>query len=528
MLTMDPAVRDRLDGTVRGHQGWTKWLPGPLDGELRDGPATNRLKIDNSNPYSMDVGPLIPKLAKLGKRWKFVSGAGKVLTPEEPEQYRAVHVFTVIMRVIDFFEGKHGVGRSIPWAFPGELVVKINQISGNPNSRYIRRKKRGEIVFQSLREDQKIVWSTDSPDIVAHEATHAILDGLAPFLYTSPYAEARAIHEGVADLSAFFLSFQMSDLRQHLLESNNFNLKAADVFMQIAEQYGEATSTTGDSYLRTLDHSMKIEDVDPPGHPYKLASVLTAFIIDVICDEQVAVYKRITSTEDYGKSNKSDDYWRMRSILEAPWKVQKVLYRALDYLPPGDVGFEMLIASMIEADEAMFPNPEHAGLREFIRKRAKERGIIPSETMGLKYKIEDRNLFKNLTLSHLTDGTFNLGKWANQNRANLRVPSEAEIGYLVAYKSIKEHRQIKNGQTQKELKKELILKIAWQHSDSDSEDIMSEKRRSFSVHGTTVVVNWRTKAIKFASTSNFEADKLFGKKVLASPTIALRPCGSIS
>jgi hypothetical protein len=87
---------------------------------------------------------------------------------------------------------------------------------------------------------QTTVFSGESPDVVAHELGHAVLDSLKPALFELASIEAAAFHESFGDMSAILTALQLPSVRQAVLEETDGNLRRNSSVSRVAEQLGFA------------------------------------------------------------------------------------------------------------------------------------------------------------------------------------------------------------------------------------------------------------------------------------------------
>jgi hypothetical protein len=87
---------------------------------------------------------------------------------------------------------------------------------------------------------QVTVFSAESPDVVAHELGHAVLDSLKPALFELASIEAAAFHESFGDMSAILTALQLPSVRQAVLEETDGNLRRNSSVSRVAEQLGFA------------------------------------------------------------------------------------------------------------------------------------------------------------------------------------------------------------------------------------------------------------------------------------------------
>ena len=84
------------------------------------------------------------------------------------------------------------------------------------------------------------MFSGESPDVVAHELGHAVLDSLKPALFELASIEAAAFHESFGDMSAILTALQLPSVRQAVLEETDGNLRRNSSVSRVAEQLGFA------------------------------------------------------------------------------------------------------------------------------------------------------------------------------------------------------------------------------------------------------------------------------------------------
>src|SRR5207244_12044667 len=85
-----------------------------------------------------------------------------------------------------------------------------------------------------------LVFTCLSPDIVAHEMTHAILDSIHHRYLEDTNPDVAAFHEGFADIVALLQRFTFSDLVEHQLYASGGHLDRYTVLGELATQFGEA------------------------------------------------------------------------------------------------------------------------------------------------------------------------------------------------------------------------------------------------------------------------------------------------
>jgi hypothetical protein len=97
-----------------------------------------------------------------------------------------------------------------------------------------------DTVRDSTTGRQVTVFSGESPDVVAHELGHAVLDSMKPVLFELASIEAAAFHESFGDMSAILTALQLPSVRQAVLEETDGRLGRNSSVSRVAEQLGFA------------------------------------------------------------------------------------------------------------------------------------------------------------------------------------------------------------------------------------------------------------------------------------------------
>ena len=90
-----------------------------------------------------------------------------------------------------------------------------------------------------------MVFSCLSSDIVAHEISHALLDGLHRRFEDVSNPDVPAFHEAFADIVALFHHFTIEELVRFSIGQAGGKLSANELLGGLARQFGEATSRNG-------------------------------------------------------------------------------------------------------------------------------------------------------------------------------------------------------------------------------------------------------------------------------------------
>ena len=435
---------------------------------------------------------------------------------ENRDNFRPLSVFSIAYKLLWLFEQEHALGRRITWLNDRTLVFRINDKQRLPISncrskgpRYYRGFMRIDLphypdVTNPDSDDR--IYSSDSPDIIAHETAHAIIDSIAPALYHSSYAQSKAIHEGIADFCAFVLATTMTKLRRRLLEKAGYELRNAADLVQIARQYGQQRLSDQKSFLRSLSNEAKLSEVDGT-KPHKLSAVLSGLLLDVICDEYKA---KIRDPETQRTRGKSPEFIASEALRVTIWIVRRMVFRALDYLPPGDIGFTCFVEAMLASDMRAYPKKSQARVREYLTVRAENRGVFNRTQFNIEPKKgTKRTIFEGVKLANLVKDNEALSEFILKNSGQLGIPSNAKVLKTRAYKSKKKYwRGQKNTLGRHEIIPELIIKVSWVDGSTPLDKTGNLDRKLYRLHGVTLVVDWKLKSTQFRLTSNSNPGKL--------------------
>jgi hypothetical protein len=247
-----------------------------------------------------------------------------------------------------------------------------------------------------------LVFTCLSPDIVAHEMTHAILDSIHHRYMEDTNPDVAAFHEGFADIVALLQRFTFGELVEHQLAASRGELEGSTVLGELATQFGEALEGNRGA-LRSMigrwtEKNGKREWVPLEPTPadyieHVEAHERGAVLVATVFDAFQRVYKFRTrdllriATSGTGvlpEGSISTDLVR-RLAREAALIAEHLLHiciRALDYCPPNDITFGDYLRALITADLDIAPEDE-IGYRVALIEAFRARGIFPGRVNTL-------------------------------------------------------------------------------------------------------------------------------------------------
>jgi len=197
---------------------------------VNEGPRGYRVHVidyDSTNDILYPAAPVPPGMNRDDDLpvdpFQKLTDAALLRLPE----FHAWMSYGVIMKTLSRFE--FALGRRIGWAFGGHQIQVSPHAFADANAFYSG-PARGLFFgyFPSLDARRKI-FTCLSHEVVAHETTHALLDGLRE-RYTDPSSPQQAgFHEAFADIVALLSTFSAESLVAKLVDLGMPNVSATTV-----------------------------------------------------------------------------------------------------------------------------------------------------------------------------------------------------------------------------------------------------------------------------------------------------------
>ena len=254
----------------------------------------------------------------------------------------------------------HALREANAYYSPSKKALLFGYFAADPRPEV--REARGATVFTCLCHD-----------IVAHETTHAMLDGLHGSYTRDTNPDVLAFHEAFADIVALFQHFSFPDVLRHQIARTRGNLEAQSLLGELAQQFGLAIGQYGAlrEAIGEIDPATgrwRRKLPDPTAYataqePHARGAILVAAVFDAflaIYKDRVADLLRIATN---GRGVLPDGAIHpdlvARLADEASSVAARVLrmcIRAIDYCPPVDITFGDFLRGVISADVDVVPN----------------------------------------------------------------------------------------------------------------------------------------------------------------------------
>jgi hypothetical protein len=390
IVAQDPAVRD-ADGSIL-----TASIDVPAE-ELAPGPRGYRVHVID---YDASTRTLYRPLHYPKRAAKSFSDPYAGVTTDrilKTPGFHAQNVYAITMRTLARFE--QALGRRVRWSFYSHQLKVAPHAFADANAFYSARDE--ALLFGYFpASDGRAVFACLSHDVVAHETTHAVLDGLRDHFTDPSSPDQAAFHEAFADIVALLSVFSLREVVQTVLDrrlgapSKGRSLRnlvreqdltepalRSSLLLGLAKEMGQEMSHQRGAALRqsaTLAPSPSYLKSDEYQEPHRRGEILVAAVMGAFVSvwvERLGGLGRIQGrfldrervTEE---ASDAADYLLTMSI------------RALDYTPPIHLTFGDFLSALVTADREIRPDDSRYSFREHLRRSFAAYGIEPAAPGG--------------------------------------------------------------------------------------------------------------------------------------------------
>ncbi|HET6999233.1 MAG TPA: hypothetical protein VFI03_11650 [Solirubrobacterales bacterium] len=179
--------------------------------------------------------------------------------------FHAANVYALVMRTLARFE--YALGRRVAWGFKAHQLKVVPHAFEEMNAFYSREAE--SLVFGYYPAEKGMAFTCLSHDIVVHETSHALLDGLRERFMSPSSPDQAAFHEGFGDIVALLSVFSLKQVLQTLLaQSTPAGLRRKglvakkevsrerlmkSVLLGLAEEMGPATGSATGALRRSVE-----------------------------------------------------------------------------------------------------------------------------------------------------------------------------------------------------------------------------------------------------------------------------------
>jgi hypothetical protein len=415
IVAQDPGVR-LDDGRIL-----TAVAPVPVD-RLEPGPRGHRFHVVDYDSTTRELVEPVPDLCnpeadESERRWtcvdrfeapesardekrRFPKGYNEALVSDPA--FRAQNVYAIAARTLAAFE--FALGRRIDWQTGSHQLYIVPRAFAEANAHYAR-EDRGIFFGYLPRPGASTVYTCLSHDIVCHETTHAVLDGLRPRFLEPALPDQAAFHEALADIVAIFSVFSLPEVLDYALGKANLEGRipmsvfedaalATNLLFGVAEQFGEATTGVRGSALRrsrNLKPGNRWRGDPEFEEPHRRGEVLVAAVVDAMARIWVGRLGAIAHEGNVDRARAAEEG------AKAAGHLLTMVIRSLDYSPAVELEFEDVLEAILVADAVVAPEDKHEYRDTLVESFGRfdigrpKRGIDDVAARGVPFRYEQIN-----------------------------------------------------------------------------------------------------------------------------------------
>jgi hypothetical protein len=368
VLAQDPSV---------GSRPVTTTIPVPAE-RLDPGPRGHRFGVVDEQPVDLTGRD----------RWVYEDHwAGWAPEPLVADRgFRAQNVFAVAAHTLALVE--QYLGRPVPWYGEEPQLTLRPQGTIGPAAYYSRADRAVNFGWVPPLDDRPLLFTALNYDVVAHETTHAVLDGLRPRFAEPGLPDQLAFHEALADLVALLSVFTLDGVAERLLEPQGGRVVLGeDTAARAAKLMATPLTTLAEGVGRHLGkpEGIRTSGVLEPftswqdprntefAEPHRRSEILVAAFLHTLVGMWAGRLEPLASV------NGGLDSARVAEEgVKSAEHLLGMLLRSLDYLPPVDLEFADVIDSVLTADARLAPDDQHH-YRDALQTAFAGFGIAPPE-----------------------------------------------------------------------------------------------------------------------------------------------------
>ena len=289
----------------------------------------------------------------------------------------------------------YALGRRVGWGFRAHQLKVVPHAFQQKNAFYARDAE--ALLFGYYQGREGPVFTCLSHDVVVHETTHALLDGLRSRFMEPSSPDQAAFHEGFADVIALLSVFSLGDVLRYLVDRDaekdaeheglikkdavEMDALMRSVLLGLAEQMGPGS---GQARADALRRSVQIEpDEGILRHlefqeSHRRGEILVAAIMRAFVDVWTRRLKSLGAQEGTEEAK----YLDLGRVVEEGATIADLLLtmaiRALDYTPPIHLEFRDYLSALVTADTETRPDDSRYELRGRLLEWFGRYGISPA------------------------------------------------------------------------------------------------------------------------------------------------------
>ena len=354
VIAQDPSIRD-------GAKILTQQVAVPAE-VTEPGPRGARFHVVD---YDAAQGRLVPPV-RMSVPDAFEKASNAALLGEA---FRAQNVYAIASRTLATFES--ALGRRLKWAFNGHQLFLVPRAFPELNAYYSP--EDGAILFGYLPTREGELQTCLSHDVIAHETTHAVLDGLRPRYAEPGLPDQPAFHEALGDIVALLSVFSMEKVVERLLGEADADgriprqrlterfLRRTALFA-LADELGKASSGhRGSGLRRSIDlDASEWRKKRAFLEPHRRGEILVSAVMETLLRMWSKRLQALLGARRADRARVAEEG------AKAAGHLLGMIVRGIEYMPPIELEFEDVVDSILKADEIVAPDDEKHRYREAL------------------------------------------------------------------------------------------------------------------------------------------------------------------
>jgi hypothetical protein len=357
--------------------------------------------------------------------------------------FHAQNAYAIVMRTLGRFEA--ALGRRVAWGCDGHQLHIAPHAFADANAFYARA-QRAIFLGYFAGGDGSTVFTCLSHDVIAHETTHALLDGLR-WRYLEPSCpDQGAFHEGFADIVALLSIFSLPEVVSAALDpgTSDGRIDAGKltrealldgVLFGLALQMGqEMSGVRGQALRRSAEIKPDRTLIDTPGYQeeHRRGELLVAPMMHAFLDIWISRLEKIGPVAE-GASGKQDLKDRSIVVEQGAIVADHLLtmaIRAVDYCPPTDLTFSDFLCALLTVDREVVPDDTKYGYRKALLHNFAAFGVDPpadADRDGLWPRFDRELVYGRTHFDSMMNDKEEVFRFVWENREALEVD---EPGYM--------------------------------------------------------------------------------------------------
>jgi hypothetical protein len=292
--------------------------------------------------------------------------------------FHCQNVYALLMKTLARFES--ALGRRLAWGFGAGHQLKVAPHAFSEANAYYSEEDQALLFgyFQSI-DTGSTVFTCLSHDVIVHEATHALIDGMRTRYTERSSADQAAFHEGLADVVALLSIFALPTIAEVIID-NSFDpdenlLRVEAITPQalrasiggLADEVGAGISgVRGEPLRRSMELAPGPDYLGQAEYqePHRRGEVLVAAMMNAF----LLMWSERLSRLGEKRKGMLDRAKVVEEGADLAGILLTSAIRALDYAPPVHITFNDYLSALLTADQEMRPgSDDRYRLRENVR-----------------------------------------------------------------------------------------------------------------------------------------------------------------